>query len=187
MVSRNWILPALLALGACSNAIPKSFDKAKPPFDIPAESHAFELKLKQGFWKLEDELTVSERQFADSARQTLRNKEKEQAETTAGDDWRKDRQARQDVVRKLKQDLRQQARIKREEMELATTRFVAEQEADLKKFTIELEAKLKTYEGQDGFQNAQSIWNDLKSDLRDVISKGRERLRLIRPRTELLD
>ena len=179
-------LTASLVLISCSNAIPKTFDQSKP-FDIPADSRAYDLKIKKAFWKLEDELQNSGRQFEDALQQTLRFKEQDLDEQSSSDDWRKDRQTRLEAVRKRKQDLRHQARIKREEIELATSRFMAKQDAELKEFISEMEAKLKEYQAHDGYQNAQTLWNDFKSDLRETLSKGRDRLRLQRPKTEFLD
>ncbi len=130
---------------------------------------------------LEDKWLKGERDFSDELRNSLRVAEDQFAEAiTHSGDWKTAKREYQKKRAALIKELKQRAKIRREELELELIRVEREQDEAIRKLIADLETELKQFRKEKQYDKANEDFRDASSDLKSDLSKWKERMRSIK-------
>jgi hypothetical protein len=151
--------------------------------DLRAKFQKFASERSQALWKFEDQLIQDQRNLMDRMRNELRLFEIEYGQKIQeGTDWAKAKRDYQALLRKQQQELKQQVKIRREELELRIMRFVQEQESQQKALIDEMDSRIKEFSKTPGVNKARSDFESARNDLRESLNKFKERMRNSKPK-----
>jgi hypothetical protein len=180
-----WVLVFSLSgsVGPLSWAQQPEASRISEALDLRAKFQKFASERSQALWKFEDQLIQDQRNLMDRMRNELRLFEIEYGQKIQeGTDWAKAKRDYQASLRKQQQELKQQVKIRREELELRIMRFVQEQEAQQKALIDEMDSRIKEFSKTPGVNKARSDFESARNDLRESLNKFKERMRNSKPK-----
>jgi hypothetical protein len=151
--------------------------------DLRLRFQRFNSERSRSLWAFEDQLIQDERSLVDRMRNELRLYEIEYGQKIeAGTEWSRARREYKESLRKYQGELKQQIKIRREEFELKILRFMSEREVEQKAFLDELDGELKKLSKAPGIGQARSDFESARTEIRESLSRFRDRMRNSRPK-----